>query len=362
MPSSIQTITDVRQCAVFFTSYFAKGDIFLKTTNGNFRIVYVGYSSDQVALKIPLIKKMPQQCIIFCRLPGQTIYAQLEFDSSKTEDIYLFHVLKMQVITAGRSEERVAVQSSKNLIFVTKIISDFIIEKTLAFETRKCELIKLALFNQLGQSVQHKKYYLINEGMSDPRMRYFYDRKPAYSISDFRSIDKHDPFSKFYIDEIYSKDYYLINRKQFISEAAAPILYKGSIPFAYLQVNHLVPFGPEIGDILDRLSKLASKMYSQQAVFHTLDENLLVSDLSKSGVGIVFKDRTYIRYFQEKSFIHFEILLPDQLRVPVFAIVRNIGFLENKIIKIGCEILEIEPNARVVYDHYVNELSDQSNA
>ncbi len=357
MPSSIQTITDERQCAGFFSSYFAKGDVFLKTTNGNFKIAFVGYVSPQVALKIPLIKKMPQQCIIFCRLPGQTIYAQLEYVSTKSEDIYLFTCMKMQIITAGRAEERVSMQSSRHLFFVTKIISDFIIEKTLAFETRKCELIKLALFNSLGQSVQNKKYYQINEGMSDPRMRYFYDRKAAYCIRDIRELDKHDPFHKFYHDDIFLKDYFLINRKQFVSEAAAPVLYKNSIPFAYLQVNHLVPFGTEIIDILVRLTKQAEKMFIQQAVFKTLEENLLVSDLSKNGIGIVFKDRTYIRYFQEKSYIHFEILFPDNLRIPVFAIVRNIGLLENKIIKIGCEIIEIEPNARVIYDHYINELS-----
>lgn len=357
MPSSIQTITDMKQCGELFVSYFSKGDIFLKTSNGNFKIAYVAYSSDQVALKIPLIKKMPAQCIVFCRLPGQTIYAQLVFDSAKGEDIYLFHSMKMQVITAGRAEERVAVQSSKNLIFITKVISDFIIEKTLTFEARKCELIKLALFNSLDQSVQHKKYYQINEGMSDPRMRYFYDRKGAYVIPNIYDLDKNDQFHKHYHDEIFLKDYFLINRKQFVAEAAAPVLYKGAIPFAYLQVNHVVPLGSEIVDILNRLAHQAEKMFMQQAVFKTLDENLLVSDISKSGIGIVFKERSYIRYFQEKSYIHFEILLPDNLRVPVFAIVRNIGFLENKIIKIGCEILEIDPNARVVYDHYVNELS-----
>lgn len=360
MPGSIETITDTNRFEDIFNKEFPQGDVFLKTKNGNFKVSYAGFSEGLLALKIPLLKSMPPQCIVFMRKPGETVYAQLQFYQKEEEELYLFHTMKMQIISAIRSEERESVtEGGKSLLFVSNVLSGTIIERTMALESRKVDLIKQTILNHLDQMFSYKKIFFINEGMSDIRMRHFYEKHAEYIIGDFNSIDKNNPAERYYLDNIYNKDYFLINRKQYISEAACAFTYKNAIPIGYLQVNHSVPMDTSALEIIRRLTSQSSKLFQQAGLFKALEENLLVSDISSKGLGIVFKERSYIRYFPEKSYVHFELKLPDQVRISMLTIVRNISFLENKIIKVGCEILEIDESSRKVYDHFLDQLMRQ---
>ncbi|HRX16320.1 MAG TPA: hypothetical protein P5123_08405, partial [Spirochaetota bacterium] len=108
--------------------------------------------------------------------------------------------------------------------------------------------------------------------------------------------------------------------------------------------------------MLKNLSMQLSKIFANVKLFKPLDENLLVSDISSKGVGIVFRERSYIRFFPEKSYVHFELILPDQIRIPMLTVVRSITFLENKIIKAGCEIISMDKSAMQIYSHYLQSL------
>ncbi|MFW5808485.1 MAG: hypothetical protein ACOCWH_05495, partial [Spirochaetota bacterium] len=278
-----------------------------------------------------------------------------QYLTKEEEGLYTFRPVKMQIIGAARAEQRkTAGRSGKELLFVTQVISDFIIEQMLSTESRKVDLIKSTVLNQIERTFPYSKMFFLHEGLSDIRMKYFYDKKSAYFIQSVGSIDKKDPVQNYYYNEIYQKDYFLINRKQYISEGASALHYKNAIPFGYIQVNHTIPLQPTAFEIVQKLADVTEKLFVKNRIFKTLEEKLLVSDLSKSGIGIVFNDRRYIRYFQEKSYVHFVLILPDQLRLPLFAIVRNISFLDNKIIKIGCELLDVDKNVKVIYNNFID--------
>jgi hypothetical protein len=357
LPASIETVTTVAEMESIFNNYFTKNVIYLKTKSGNFKIKYIGFSEEKVFFQIPLIKKMPDQCIVMCRIPGETMYAVLQFMSKDDDDVYRFHPMKIQIIAEARKQERVATeQSGKKLLFVTKVISDFILEQTLSFESRKVDLIRSTILNQIEKTFPYKKIFLRNEGLSDIRMRYFYQFGSDYIVPSIPEIDTSDQIQKNYLNTIYQKDYYLNNRKQYISEGASVIRYQHAIPIGYIQVNHTRPLEASAFEMVKKLSTICEKLFIKNKVFRPLDEKLLVSDISKKGVGIVFNDRTYIRYFQENSYVHFVLILPDQLHLPLFAVVRNISFIEKKIIKIGCELINVDKNVMLVYENFLTEM------
>lgn len=356
MPASIETITDVTKMRALFEGYFSNNKIFLKTKSGNFVIKYAGFAEDKIALRIPLLKNMPPVCVIMCRIPGETIYAQIQYRSKDEDELYTFHPMKMQIIGAARTEERKALSGAKQLLFVSQTISPFIIEQTLSFESRKVDLIKSTVLNQIEQTFPFKKIYFLHEGLSDVRMKYFFDRKKEYFIPSVHKIDKKDPLQNYYHEEIYQRDYYLINRKQYISEGACAFYYQHKIPYGYIQVNHTVELQPSTFEMVKKLADITQKLFLKNNVFKPLEEKLLVSDISKNGLSVVFKERSYIRYFQEKSYVHFVLILPDQLRLPLFAVVRNISFIDNKIIKVGLELIEMDENVKVVYINFLNEM------
>ncbi len=354
MAGAIETITDTSKFDEIFYKYFINKEVYLKTKTLNMRITFMGSSNKEIALKIPMVKTMPPNCIIFTRTENDTLYAQLLFLRQEQDDsVYIFQAQKIQIISAQRHEERkTAAGQGKLVLFVTKITSDFIIEKTMALEARKISQIKLAISSEIEKVFQYTKIYFRSEGMSDPRMHYFYEKKPAYVISDFAQ-KKGTPEEQYYFENIYSKDYYLINRKNFVSEIAVPINFKSLIPIGFIQVNNTSPLKESILDMVTRLAKTAEALMVKMNILSLLDDKLLVSDLSAKGIGLVFKDRTYLRYFQEKSYIYFTLMLPDNLVIPILVIVRNIALLENKVIKVGCEIVYIDENARKIYNNFI---------
>ena len=66
------------------------------------------------------------------------------------------------------------------------------------------------------------------------------------------------------------------------------------------------------------------------------------------------KDRLVTRYFKKDSFVSFEIMLPTRKKVLMGAIVRNINFLENGIIKAGLEIANIDAISEVHYEEFLD--------
>ena len=85
-------------------------------------------------------------------------------------------------------------------------------------------------------------------------------------------------------------------------------------------------------------------------------DRLLVSDVSYSGMGVVFRDRKYIRSFKENSYIYYDILLPENKKASMLSIVKNIELMENKIIKVGFAIKDVDALSEVYYQEFLESI------
>ena len=361
MPDLIKTITDRGLFEDIFYKFFLNRDVFLKTSSGDLKIQFFGYTDGMAALKIPFIKKMYDTCIVFARRENHTLYAHLKFIEKQEEDIYIFTPIQFQVISAARKDPRKTVDiggDGKQVIYVGNLISDFIIQNSLAMENKKVDHVKEIIRFDLEKQFKMVKVYFCNEGMGDVRMKFFYDEKKTIMIPDLNKKEaaKDDTFFKFYINNIYARDYHLINRKNVVSEVSVPVLYKTKIPYGYIQVNNFTPLTESALHIVKRMAIVVEELFAKYKVFPVSDERLLVSDVSRRGLGIVFRERRYIRYFKENNYVYFDIILPAGKKASCLAMVKNIGILENKIIKIGCEIKEIDALSEVNYEEYLESL------
>jgi len=358
MSEQIQTITDKQQFKEIFYKYFISNDIFLKAKNGDLKIKFLGYTSDQVAFKIPLIKNLAGMCLIFVRHENSIIYAQLKFLEKQEDDSFVFYPLKMQLITMERREDRKTITvegSGKKIIYVTNIISDFIMENTLSMESKKLDRIREALKGDIEKHFPYIKIFFFNEGSSDPRMRHFANMNKPIFIPDIHKKPGDREMADYnnYINNVYSKDYYLQNRKQYISEISVPFLFRTKIPYGYIQVNGNTPMPDSVMSIIKKIAASCDDLVAKTRLFPVSEEKLLVSDISRNGLGIVFKDRMFIRYFKEKCQVFFDLMLPDGKKASIHAEVRNIVLMENKIIKIGCEIKEMDALSEVNYEEFL---------
>lgn len=362
MAELIKTITDKSLFEKIFYKFFFKNNVFLKTKSGDLKIEFFGYTDGMAALKIPYLKNMYESCLIFTRNESYTIYANLKLVEKQEDDSYIFIPVKFQIISAMRREDRKIVDiggQGKNIIYVTSVISDFIIQNSLAMESKKVDHVKEIVRFDLEKQFKQVRIFFCNEGMTDIRMKYFYENKTPFLVSDInkKELAKDEALFNYYINNIYGKDYQLINRKNLVSEVSVPILYKARIPYGYIQCNGAAPLSESALLIVKRMAIVVEELFNKYKVFPVSDERLLVSDVSKKGVGIVFKERRFIRYFKENSYVYFDLNLPDNKRTACLAVIRNIGIMENKIIKVGCEIRELDALGEVNYEEYLDSLN-----
>lgn len=364
MTKQITTITDKTQFQDIFYKLFSNNDIFLKTKSGDLKIKFFGYTEGLAAFRIPFLKNIQENILIFSRTEGNIIYAQMKFAEKQEEDMYIFYPEKIQIISENRRESRATLQGegSKNVLYITNLISDFIIENSIALDQKKADKVREILRFDMEKQFHYIKTFFCNEGSTDPRMKFFFEEKRPLFMPDISKPPQEKDQRNYnqYVNEIYSKDFYLQNRKQFISEASVPILYKAKIPYGYIQTNNTTPLSESAMTLVKRMAIVAEEIFHKYKIFPVSDEKLLVSDISKRGLSVVFKERKFIRYFKERSLVYFDLIFPENKKASILAVVRNITLLENKIIKIGCEVKETDALSEVNYDEFLESLGEST--
>jgi len=358
MTGSIETITDRGRFDEIFNASIFVSDVYMRTSSGSLKIRFMGYNSGQIAFKVPYIKSMPDSVLAFARHNNVTIYIELKTIEKQENDIFIFMPVKVQLFHTQRQEGRAQISSDhKNLVYISSITSDFLLFDSIKREKKKVEFIRDRILSDLAKVFTEVKIFFNAEELSDPRMRYFYDymNNPIYIPQFGAPVAKQDEAKvAYYREQIYMKEQFNMKRRGFVSEISAPILFRGMIPVGYIQINNTIPFNESYVQVLRRAADLASQTISKATIFNDIcSDRLLVADMSKSGIGIVFRDRKYIRFFKEKSISCFEIILGDGKTISACAAVKNINLMENKIIKIGCAIREIHKDHLQQYDTYI---------
>jgi len=359
MADQITTITDVDGFRDAFTKHFTSGDVFIKTSSGNVKIQFLGFNDGNVAVRIPMVKNIPERIIIFTHKEPNTIYAALKRYENH-EDTFTTIPEKIQIIAASRKEDRKDFGSSesKQVLYVSNLISDFVIERFIEHSIKKVEqIVETAIF-ELEKRFEHVKIIFLNRKKLDARMKYLLDKPEAFIINNLN--DSHDEnlndFVENYIETIYKKDVQISRQNKYVSEATAPLKFKNSIMYGYIQVNNSKGMSDGLLEVVKRIAILVDELCIKNNIFAPLQEKLLIGNISRGGLGIVFKDRKYIRIFKEGSRIHCDLMLPTQKKIFINAIVRNIDFLENQIIKVGCQFSDMDEHSQKNYDEYLNKI------
>lgn len=359
MAETIKTITDRGQFEEIFHTFFRNRDVFIKTKSGDLHIQYLGYSDGNVAFRIPRVKNVPDTIVALTRLGDNTIYASLKVLDSN-EDTFTFLPVKFQIITEIRKEERTELGQAdgKNILYVTGIMSEAMIQGSLESNGKKLEMVKDRIAADLKGKFDRTKVVFFNETRIDPRMKYFKETWSPLFVRDFsdKVIDKPNKDLRFYLSEIYSKDYKLASQKELISEAAVPFIYKGMIPYGYIQVNNSKPMDDGHLTVVKRLAVMINEHLMKDQIFVPARDRFLVIDVSKKGLGIVFKDRRQLRYFVKDNRLVLEMNLPGSNKVTMTVIVRNTIFQESGSIKVGLEISNIDAISEVNYDEFLQDM------
>lgn len=362
MFEKIKTITDEREFKEIFYKFFIDHDAFLNLKDGKIKVKFFGYTGGQVAFRISQMKNVPEECLIIAKMNNSMIYAYLRFVEKQEDSVFIFAPTKFQFITSSRGEERSSLDESdgKRLVFVTNIISDFIIENTLVQRIKKIDRIREQVSDEIENAFDYIRVYLRNEGTGDPRMKYFLSEKTPIFISDIskKKTGSDDAFLKFYLDNIYSRDHQLQKRKEIISEISVPFLYQTKMPYGYLQVNGKIPFGKETLSSVKKFSVYVDEQFRESEIFSKSSDKFIVNSLSKGGFGIVFKERKFIRYFKKDSMVYLDMILPGNKKASILVEVKHISVLTNKTITVGFEIREIDALGELNYDEFVLSLQD----
>ena len=356
MADLIKTVTDKAQFQFLLDNFFREKPVFIKTSSGSITLQYLGYSDGNVAFRIPLVKSLPEVVVVYTRYKETNIYLSMK-SIERDEDTFIFIPVKFQIISESRKEDRklVGIEGGKSIIYMNNVITEYNIERALSTAEKKIDKIREIVEFELKKKFDHQKIVFMYEAKSDNRLKFVLNNsKPLFmpNLNVDPEPEREEDYN-YYVNNIYKADISLSSRNRYISEITVPIMYNGIIPYGYIQVNSAQPQSEGMLEVCRRMAIVVDQLLVKNSLFSTIDEKFLIVDMSKNGMGFVFKEKKLIRNFHENGKICFDIMLPTRKKVIVGAIVKNISFLENRVIKVGCEIFSMDETSRINYEEYI---------
>lgn len=363
MADQIKTVTDKEQFPMLFKNFFKDKKVHLKTSSGGLLIQFLGYHGDNVAFRIPGVKNVPENVLIFTRHDKTTIYTSLK-TLDQDVDTFTFLPLKFQIISVFRNENRNLVEvgeNGKNVILITNLISDSDVKSALSIHSKKVDKIREIVLFDLQKQFEKINIVFLDQIKNDTRLKFFSEGNKQIAIYDLNVEPDEKNITQYnhYINEIYSKDVQLTRLNQYVSEVTAPIVCRNFIIYGYLQLNNMTPMREGHLAVAKRFAIVINELMKKHEMFLINKSKFLVSDISKSGIGIVFKDKSLIRLFREESIVSFESIFPTQKKVIMSARVKNINFSNNGMIKVGCKIEGMDDTSQRNFDEYIDKIESK---
>lgn len=357
MADIIKTVTDKSQFEFILNNFYINNTIYIKTNSGNLNLTYLGFSEGNVAFRIPYVKSIPDNVVVFVRHNNNTIYLSMKF-LERSEDTFVFIPIKFQIISESRKEDRklIGIEGGKSIIYINNLVTDYIITRALATADKKIDKVKEIAEFELKKKFDHVKIIFLHEAKMDARLKHILSTSRPIFIPNLNVDPEPEDEEEFnnYVNNIYKGDISISSRNKYVSEITVPILFNSIIPYGYIQVNNTRALSEGLLEVCKRMAIVIDQLFKKNNLVSPMGEKFLVSDLSKGGLGFVFKDKRILRYVQENSEICFDIMLPTKKKSIIGAVVRNVSFLENRIIKVGCEINKIDPVSKANYQEFVD--------
>ncbi len=330
--------------------FFMGGKSFLRLKQGGIEAKYNGFHDGMAEFYFPLVKGRPENCSISTRVKNVLITAHLIFKRMKGDSLYCFEPINFEIIPDPRNDDRrYTGYSTEDIIFATNVISDPGIKNILKCERGKFQ--KIIDMISLDNMERFDYFRIVFAGSlpDDPRMKYFNEfRSPLY-ISNFRKKDpgEKDSTLRFYRDTILPVDSKIRDNDDIVSEISVPVLCNSRIPYGYIQVNSSSSLSRISMQSLKRLAVLVDEMRIENKISFNIDHRFLVSDISRNGVGIAFKNRSLLPYYDREKMVSMDMIFPQRRKASIIADVRHIDILSNKVIKVGFLIREMDKLSRI---------------
>jgi hypothetical protein len=150
MIEEIQTLSDKTQFEKILNTFFINNNLTLKLKNREVTAKYIGYSGEQAGFRITDLKNVPDDCIIEFKNETYTIYLYLKFIEKQEKDVFIFKPLKFQFISQARHAERIPLNDTgKKVLYITGVISDFIINNILSQRLKVIYKIKNTILSDM---------------------------------------------------------------------------------------------------------------------------------------------------------------------------------------------------------------------
>ena len=346
-----------------FNTLFLSRRVFLKTDRETFPVTFLNYYSGVTTLSIPSGHASFDHAIVFVERGKDIIFANLSLRGEAGKDTWQFETIDIQVVEFVNGESKTEgvnqrAESRIGQVYVSSLVSDFGIEESLKSSSRKLEFLRDEINAKMKDLYESASTVFMHERKPNPRMEHFRRDGKPYFIPEIRSPIRSDEKElAFYMAEIYARDY-TVAENRFASEICVPLLYKLMLPVGYLQVNSKTPLTEKDYFAVRKLGMSASTVISNSTtVIRGVEELLPASDVSQGGMSVVFREKTMLRHFKEKSSVVFDVILPGNKKASMMSVVRNIVMGENQIYRVGCEIANIDPIGEVNYGEFLAMLT-----
>lgn len=357
MINDLNTITDRAAFDRIISEFFIGKKVYAKTNGRNVEVKFLKHSGGLPAVRFPSEVFVPGKCLMYTRHKNAIICAHFRKCSQKN-NVYTFNPVKFQILTANRKEDRVLVgktEAEKRIIFATNILTDFLIFNSLEENKQKINRIKEIIQYDNGHNYDFLKIFFCNEGMNDTRMKYFYKERTPIFISDKnKNGNDKNIRSKENIYNVLTGDSYVKDSASYAAEVSVPILLNEKIPFGYLQVNSTKPFSASTLPVVMRIASLIEQLTHKCKIFSALEYKLLISDVSKKGLGAVFKEKDLLPHYRENSYVTLDIMLPSNKKASLLADVRHLDIMDNNVFKVGFEIKDMDTMSMDNYDKFLS--------
>ncbi len=345
-----------------FQKRFTGGKIYIKSSDLNIEAESFSFSDGIITLSCSRVNACLDGMLLYVRDGDEVIFSRVKLVRESGKGIFEYEPLDIQILQMPRREERKSVgsieKSEAPRLYITGIISDFSVNDCINSSRRRADAIKDELIKKLQNVYSNSEIVFLNDKMKDFRMLYLKkERKPLY-IRNLKDVDdpekvRTDEDLKFYKTYILPGELSGL-RGKIVSEICVPLLYKMMLPFGYVRTSSLAELTEQDFSAIRKFGMSASTVYTNdKQIIVSSDDRIAVTDMSLSGLGIFFKEKTLIKHFKEESLIIFTLILPDKKQATMLCEVKNISLIKNYIYRIGCEILNIEALGEVNYTEYL---------
>jgi len=362
MTSEAVKITDRDRIFDVFQARFKTGRVFIKTADINIQVESFAFENGVIIVTLPEVGNKIDSVIFYVRDNEEVVFSHAVLKSKRETGSLVYEAIDIQILPIPRKEERKSVGSldkpDSAPIYISNIISDFIIHDCLSLSRRRADVIRDELLKKIRGTFSNSEIVFLNDRSKDSRMLYFNKKRKPYFIKNIKEIDDPEKVSidddlGYYKSYIYEKDS-LDARAKIISEICVPLLYKMMMPFGYVKSSSITELSDDDYSAIRKFGMSASTVYTNdKQIIISSDDKIAVTDLSMSGLGIFFKERTFIKHFKENSLIVFSIYLPGKKQATILCEVRNIALIKNYVYRVGCEIINIESLGEVYYSEYL---------